>query len=32
MAEYNSWKRKEDLENIKEVIANFERKVNTEIR
>ena len=30
--EHNSWKRKEDLENVKEIVAEFERRVNIEVR
>jgi len=30
MADHNSWGRKEDLENAKEVVAKFERRMNTE--
>jgi len=29
-AEHDSWKREEDLENAKEVVAEFERRVNVE--
>ena len=32
MAKYNSWKREEDLENTKEVVAEFEERVNAEVR
>jgi len=32
MAEYNIWKRKEDLENVKEVVAKFEGKLSVEVR
>ena len=32
MVEHNSWKREEDLENIKEVVAEFEKRVNAEVR
>ena len=32
MAEHDIQKKKEDLENIKEVVAEFERKMNTEVR
>ena len=32
IAEHDSWKREEDLENTKEVVAEFEKKVNTEVR
>jgi len=28
MVEYDSWEREEDLENAKEVVAEFERRVN----
>ena len=31
-AEYNSWKKKEDLENAKEIVAKFKRKMNVEVR
>ena len=30
--EYDSWKKKKDLENTKEVVAEFERKLNTEVK
>jgi len=30
--EYNLWKKKEDLENTKEVVVEFERKLNAEVR
>jgi len=30
--EHDSWKREEDLENTKEVVAKFERKINVEVR
>ena len=30
--EYNSWKREEDLENVKEVVAEFKGRVNAEVR
>ena len=29
---YDIWKREEDLENIKEIVAKFERKLNTKVR
>ena len=29
---YDIWKREEDLENIKEIVAEFERKLNTKVR
>jgi len=32
MAEYNSWEKKEDLENTKEVVAEFEGRISVEIR
>ena len=32
MVEYNSWKREEDLENVKEVVAEFKGRVNAEVR
>ena len=32
MAEYNSWEKKIDLENTKEVVAKFEKRMNVEIR
>ena len=31
MAKYDSWKKK-NLENTKEVVAEFERRLNTEVR
>ena len=30
--EHNSWEKKEDLENIKEIVAEFERSINIEVR
>jgi len=30
--EYNTWKREEDLENTKEVVAEFEERMNAEVR
>ena len=30
--EYNSWEKKEDLENTKEVVAEFKRRISTEGR
>ena len=30
--EYNSWEKKEDLENLKELVAEFEERINTEVR
>ena len=32
MVEHNSWKREEDLENVKEVVAEFEKRVKAEVR
>ena len=32
MAEYNIQKREEDLENIKKVITEFERRLSAEVR
>ncbi len=32
MAEYNIWERKEDLENVKEVMAEFEEKLSIKVR
>jgi len=32
IAEHNSWEKKEDLENTKELVAEFERRINTEVR
>ncbi len=32
MAENNIWERKEDLENTKKVVAEFEGRMNTEVR
>ena len=31
-AEHNIQERKEDMDNMKEVVAEFERKMNTEVR
>ena len=31
MMEHNTWQRKEDLENIKKVVAEFERKLSKEV-
>ena len=31
-AKYNTWEKKEDLENIKEVAAEFEGRLNAEVR
>jgi len=30
--EYDSWKRKEDLENTKELVAEFKKRINMEVR
>ena len=30
--EYDSWKKEEDLENAKEVVAKFEGRINVEVR
>ena len=32
MAEYDSWEKEEDLENVKEVVAEFERRMNAEVK
>jgi len=32
MAEHDSWKKKKDLGNTKEVVAEFGRRLNTEVR
>ena len=32
MAKHDTWKKKKNLENIKKIIAEFERKINTEVR
>ena len=32
VADHNSWERKEDLENTKEVVAKFEGRMNAEVR
>jgi len=32
MMEYNIWKREEDLENAKEVVAELEKRLSTEVR
>ena len=32
MAEYDTWKRKKDLENTKEVVAEFEGKLSVKVR
>jgi len=30
--EYDSWEKEQDLENTKEVVVEFKRKVNVEVR
>ena len=30
--EHDSWEKKEDLENIKEVVVEFEGRINVEVR
>ena len=30
--EYNSWKKGKDLENTKEIMAEFEERLNAEVR
>jgi len=32
MAEHDSWKKKEDLENAKELVVKFKRRMNAEVR
>jgi len=32
MAEYNTWKREENLENVKKVVVEFEERINAEVR
>jgi len=32
MVEHDSWKREEDLENTKEVVAKFEGRINAKVR
>jgi len=32
MVEYNGWKKKKDLENTKEVVTEFEERLNVEVR
>ena len=32
IAEYDSQKKEKDLENIKEIVAEFERRLNVELR
>ena len=31
-AEYNSWEKKEDLKNTKELVIKFEKRINAEVR
>ena len=31
-AEHDTWEREENLENVKEVVAEFEERVNAEVR
>jgi len=32
MAEHDSWKKEEDLENAKKLVAKFERRMNIKVR
>jgi len=32
MTEYDTWEKEEDLENAKEVVAEFEGRLNAEVR
>ena len=32
IVEHDMWEREEDLENVKEVVAEFEERLNTEVR
>jgi len=32
MAEHNTWEREKDLENTKEVVVKFEKKMNIKVR
>jgi len=32
MAEHDTWEKKEDLENVRKVLEEFERKMNAEVR
>ena len=32
IVEYNSWEKKEDLENTKEIVAEFKERINMEVR
>jgi len=32
MAKHNSWKKEEGLENVKELVAEFEERMSTKVR
>ena len=32
IVEHNNWKKKKDLENTKEIVTEFERRINAEVR
>jgi len=32
IVEYDNWERKKNLENVKKVVAEFERRVNAKVR
>jgi len=32
MVKHNSWKKEKDLENAKEIVAEFEERLNAEVR
>ena len=32
IVEYDSWEKKEDLENTKEIVAEFKERINMEVR
>jgi len=32
IVEYNIWKREEDLENVKKIVTEFERRLNIKVR
>jgi len=32
MAEHNSWEKEKDLENAKEIVTEFEKRMNAEVR
>ena len=32
MVEHNSWEKKEDLENVKELVAEFKERISTKVR